>query len=257
MQTHRVVPEDRILTDDPVAHSARRVVQAISHDIGEPLREVIGFAQLLASHAPGASADTALVTPEFWSDLEHIEAGAVRTRKMLDALCRYLGAGFDEPPARSVDVETVLSQALRSVDSGRVHRRCDLDGPLHTQAELLTDTVAELVANALRFGHPSTEPVLVEVDRLPESALRVTVTDRGPGIAADQRQRACQLFVRLHRRDQLDTVGAGLAVIDRRLHQVGGSLELDDGPDGIGLRVTATLPATAHPNPPQANGGAE
>ncbi len=180
---------------------------------------------------------------------------------MLDALCRYLAAGFDEPSPRPVDTLVVLTQALRSVDPGRVHVRCDIDTPLHTYAELLADTVAELVENALRFGHPTTAPVEVTIDRLEqdppgEAPLRISVTDRGPGIAADQRHRARQLFVRLHRRDQLDTVGAGLAVLDRRLHHVGGSLELDDGPHGVGLRATATLPA-APPTPHQANGGAE
>jgi signal transduction histidine kinase len=126
--------------------------------------------------------------------------------------------------------------------------------PLHGNRELISQALANLVDNAIKYAAPADAgaagaagaggpPVTISAAVEGES-VRLAVADRGPGIAADDRTRAVERFVRLEKSRSVPGSGLGLslAAAVARLH--GGELRLEDNMPG--LRAVLVLPL-AHP----------
>lgn len=217
------------------------LIHAVTHDIGEPVREILGFAKLLADRAP------AEIDAHFWDDLGHVASGAARTRRMLDALCEYIRVDELEPEPGLLDLDRLaadLRTHLSELDDAPAHElTCAMSGTVSTLPAVARLVVTELATNAARFGAGDDGVARVTVTATVENGgLMVTVSDSGPGIAADALERAMQLFQRVHPRSELDTLGAGLAIARRRVDRCGGRLELRAVDAGTGLRAVLWLP---------------
>jgi signal transduction histidine kinase len=111
--------------------------------------------------------------------------------------------------------------------------------------ELISQALANLVDNALKYGMPSSpaeKPATVEIAAKRRGAcVEISVADRGPGIAAVDRDRAQERFVRLENSRSQPGSGLGLALAAAvaRLHK--GTLRFDD--NSPGLRAVLVLPA--------------
>ena len=77
-----------------------------------------------------------------------------------------------------------------------------------------------------------------------DGSVEISVRDTGPGIPADELDRATDRFWRSPAQSNVEGSGLGLAIASRTLELAGGTLCLER-PDGGGLRVVARLPASA------------
>ncbi|CUU42762.1 Sensor kinase CusS [Blastochloris viridis] len=120
--------------------------------------------------------------------------------------------------------------------------------PLRGNRELIGQALANLVDNALKYGvpagtDPASPPSITLAARTVPGGVELSVADRGPGIAAEDRARAVERFVRLESSRSRPGSGLGLSLASAvaRLH--GGSLALSD--NNPGLKVVITLPRGA------------
>ncbi|SFL99103.1 ATP-binding protein [Marinobacter zhejiangensis] len=105
---------------------------------------------------------------------------------------------------------------------------------------LVSTMVRSLLANAIQYS-PSGTVVSTHLEAT-QDGYRISVCDQGPGIAAEDRERAAGRFVRLDQR-QGSGAGLGLAIARRVAELHGGSLSLTDREDGhSGLCVVLVLP---------------
>jgi two-component system sensor histidine kinase KdpD len=110
---------------------------------------------------------------------------------------------------------------------------------VQTDPALLERVVANLVGNALRWSPPD-QRVRVQAHRS-SSSVQVHIIDRGPGIPVAQRAVVTQPFHRLDDSSAIGGLGLGLAIADRFVAAMGGTLELRDTPGG-GLTAVVSLP---------------
>src|ERR1700704_5072684 len=142
-------------------------------------------------------------------------------------------------------------------DDGMTLRVKTVPTPLHGNRELISQALANLVENAIKYGKPvpAAQPlsagavagtdrreILIEARRDGDQVL-LSVTDHGPGIPEADRKHAVERFVRLEasRTQPGSGVGLRLASAGATLH--GGDLRLGDAHPG--LTATLAIPARA------------
>ncbi|MDB5650017.1 MAG: Integral rane sensor signal transduction histidine kinase, partial [Hyphomicrobiales bacterium] len=115
--------------------------------------------------------------------------------------------------------------------------------------ELIGQATANLVDNAIKYGRKDSDDAsggdIKLVARKAGESVEIEVSDRGPGIAAADRARVLDRFVRLEgsRSRPGSGLGLSLAAAVTRLH--GGQLRIED--NSPGLRVVIALPLRAPP----------
>ncbi|MEY3003874.1 MAG: hypothetical protein RLZZ491_1050 [Pseudomonadota bacterium] len=116
----------------------------------------------------------------------------------------------------------------------------DRDTTVMLRPKAVRRCLSNLLSNAQRYG----QTVRLTL-ALPDSTIRFTVEDDGPGIPADRRGEAVKPFARLdaaRNQDKGSGVGLGLAIARDIAQRHGGSLILGDSADLGGLRVDLVLP---------------
>lgn len=120
---------------------------------------------------------------------------------------------------------------------------------VHGNRELISQALANLVENAIKYGQPvaprpdggvKSPDILIEAHRDGDNVL-LSVTDHGPGIPEADRQRAVERFVRLEASRTQPGSGLGLSLASAVATLHGGDLRLADSQPG--LRVTLVIPS--------------
>jgi signal transduction histidine kinase len=141
-------------------------------------------------------------------------------------------------------------------DGGMTLRLKTISAPLHGNRELISQALANLVENAIKYGKPvepkptekgsvvslDAKQILIEARREGDQVL-LSVTDRGPGIPESERKHAMERFVRLDTSRSQPGSGLGLSLASAVATLHGGELRLGDAYPG--LVATLVLPARA------------
>jgi len=147
---------------------------------------------------------------------------------------------LDAPEAR-IDRQPVDLLALVAEEAAG---RADVEvrgqgGQVEGDRRLLRRLARNLIENALRHGEP---PVEVELAPTP-SGVRLTVSDRGPGVPEAERERIFEPFYRPEGEASAEGgIGLGLALVRRIAQRHGGAVHCE-GREGGGTRFVLTLPA--------------
>ncbi|MBX2886752.1 MAG: HAMP domain-containing histidine kinase [Granulosicoccus sp.] len=118
----------------------------------------------------------------------------------------------------------------------------ELKRPAHITGdpEMIIQLAGNLIQNALSFGVDGQKISLV-VD-----GTQLSISDQGPGIPFDERERVLQPLYQLENPRQGEGHGLGLALVSAicKLHDA--QLSLADGPGSHGLTVTVRFPSKPH-----------
>jgi signal transduction histidine kinase len=121
--------------------------------------------------------------------------------------------------------------------------------PVRGNRELISQALANLVDNAIKYGEPGRAgvngaPAPIEIAARGEGErILLCVADHGPGIAPADRGRVVDRFVRLERSRSQPGSGLGLSLASAVAHLHGGELRLED--NAPGLRAVISLPRAA------------
>jgi anti-anti-sigma factor len=220
----------------------------VSHEFRTPLTLIAGpVAELRAS--PAAAAD-----PRLREELEVIERNAQRLGRLVNTLLDFsrIQAGRIDARFEPVDLAATTAE-LASVFRSAVVRAgleftvdcAPLDAPVHVDRDMWEKVVLNLLSNALKFTFTGGIAVRLRQD---DGGARLTVSDTGTGIPADELPR---LFERFHRVADArgrsgEGSGIGLAMVRELVALHGGSIDVESTP-GVGTTFTVTLPiGTAH-----------
>ena len=147
----------------------------------------------------------------------------------------------------ALDLAVLASEAVETLRPVAEDARHDLtliravSVMIDGERNLLRQLLVNLIENAVRHTTPDT-PIAVSVTASEHEAI-LLVSDRGPGIPADQRAHVVRRFGRLDQTGRVPGHGIGLTLVDAivRLHH--GTMVLEDAAPG--LRIVIALPRSA------------
>jgi signal transduction histidine kinase len=216
----------------------RRFVADASHELRSPLTGI--RAQLEVDLAHPEHADWQATEQEVLDDAIRLQRLVEDLLTLATADASALNASYRE----SVDLdEIVLTEArrLRSHTPHRIDTSAVSGAQLTANADQLVRAVRNLLDNAARHA---TSTVTVSLRESDDAAI-LSVTDDGPGVPPDQRERIFERFTRLdgaRTRDRGGT-GLGLAITQEVVAVHGGTITIDATAGG-GARFTVSLPLT-------------
>ncbi len=218
----------------------KQVSDNIAHDLKTPLTRLRNQAEeALRSAKSEKDYQKALHATIEESD------GLIRT---FDALLLIARAEAGEARKHMVDfdaaetAESVAELYEPLAEEKGIALRVDAAGPLniHGSRELIGQALANLLDNALKYGASGSPPEILLSARIERDRLLLTVADRGPGIAEQDRARVTERFVRLEQSRSMPGAGLGLSLASAVAQLHGGTLILED--NAPGLRVTLAIP---------------
>lgn len=234
------------LTDKSAETAMSRVhtdfVANASHELRTPLASIIGYVETLrdgGDDMPQAVADRFLAT---------IEREARRLQALVSDLMSLsrIEAEKHEPPAAEVRLADLVERAAKdaAADDEQARLSFDLDHTLlvHGDEQQLEQVVRNLVDNAFKYGSGS-ESITLTLKRYGQRHLRLTVVDRGPGIAPEHLPHLTRRFYRTDpgRSRVSGGTGLGLAIVKHIVDRHKGRLDIFSRV-GQGTRVSVRLP---------------
>jgi signal transduction histidine kinase len=224
---------------EALVHGNRAVIADVSHQLRTPLAALRLRLDLLA-------ADTAHSDPETGHELAGALDELARLSRLVDGLLAVARAENVVPVPVAVDVAEVARERVVSWHPVADDRSIVL---VATSAKPVQAWIGEghleqildnLIANALEALRPGNMVRLTTTATA--SGARITVSDNGPGMSAQDRERA---FLRFTTSSPNGT-GLGLAIVHRLAISNGGTAQLDQTPGG-GLTVTLDFPGVPAP----------
>jgi light-regulated signal transduction histidine kinase (bacteriophytochrome) len=153
-------------------------------------------------------------------------------------------------------VEEVRQSLATECDGRSVEWRIEPLPEVRCDPALLRQVFANLLSNAVKYTRPRKHAV-IEIGALPENgSVAIYVRDNGVGFDMKYADKLFGVFQRLHRRDEFEGTGVGLATAQRIVHKHGGRIWAEAEP-GRGAAFYFTLEPEAHPNRGSAPNGRE
>jgi signal transduction histidine kinase len=209
-------------------------IATVSHELRTPLTAVVGALGLLKQEAAGklsTGASLFLNMAQQNSErlaaliddilaIEKIESGSIDFRVAPVPVGPLLerAVTLNTPYARKFDVQLELQQPLPDV-------------AVTGDADRLLQVMTNLLSNAAKFS-PAGAPVSVACT-VQDGAVRVAVTDRGPGIPEEFRRRIFQKFAQADSGDtrQKGGTGLGLSICKAIVERLGGTIGYAPAPE--------------------------
>jgi two-component system phosphate regulon sensor histidine kinase PhoR len=249
----------RELTEQLMIERTRQdFVANASHELRTPLTALRGFIDTLA----GPARDDPEARERF---LQTMAGEAARMSRLVDDLLSLsrIEQSEHQPPSDRVDPVGCLKSVVHTLQPYAEERKASLDLKLAeplpavtADRDQLVQLLTNLIDNAIKYGGPAGEVTIrgEHVAAAPpgaglltgRAALRIVVSDHGPGIAREHLPRVTERFFRVDpaRSRQLGGTGLGLAIVKHILRRHRGHLAIDSEL-GRGTTVTVYLPTGA------------
>ena len=212
----------------------RRFTADASHELRTPLAALKVQAQVARASANDAERAHAL---------DNVIAGCDRASHLVQQLLTLarLDPDAGESKSEACDLQDLARAAVADLAQFAWSRKIEIElaeGTAVTamgRAGLIAILLRNLIDNAIRYS-PKGGSVRVRVDGDQQTATLI-VTDHGPGLSADERDKVGQRFYRVLGNEEYGS-GLGLSIVKRIAELHGGSVSLGEGEQGTGLSVS-------------------
>jgi signal transduction histidine kinase len=229
--------------------SIRHAGDAIAHDLRSPLTRMRAKLEVALMDAEAGKIDGVDAVQLALDEADNL----LKTFNTVLAIARLQAAAGRTPDPK------VFDAADLAADMAELYEPASEDKGLEFSAEIerglmvegnqpfLAQALANIIDNAIKYT-PTGGAVMLRARRRSSGDIEFSVTDTGPGVPEEDRERVIERFVRLDNSRTEAGSGLGLSLVGAVMEAHGGRIILDEGPGeyggfGPGLRVALVLPA--------------
>lgn len=211
---------------------------SVSHDLRAPLRGVEGFSSALIEEY----GDQLDATGKDY--LTRIRKGSIRMGKLIDDLLKLSRITRSEINRQPVALDAMAHGVIRDLQMSEPDRRVtvSIENGLTASADptLIRSVLENLLGNAWKFTRQTEQPVIQFAAQQCDGERVYFVRDNGAGFNMEYANKLFAAFQRLHRTDEFEGTGIGLASVKRIVLMHGGTVWAE-GAEGKGATVYFTL----------------
>jgi PAS domain S-box-containing protein len=213
---------------------------SVSHDLRAPLRAINGFAGIvLEDYGPQ-------LPDEARHYLERVRHGGKQMGKLIDDLLAFARLSRQPLNRVPVNVNQLVKEVLADLNLPAAGRPIEIRlgdlPPCQGDPSLLRQVWINLLSNAVKYSRDR-QPAIIEVGFERTNGEPVYfVRDNGVGFSMQYAAKLFGVFQRLHRPDEFEGTGVGLAIVQRVVHRHGGRVWATAEP-GLGAMFSFTVEA--------------
>ena len=205
---------------------------SVAHDLRAPLRLIHAHVQMLREHRGPPGAREPLI------HMEQIQRGASEMSALIDGLLALSRVSHVEMRRAPVALDELVKHAVERIDQETPGREIEWHlnalPAVSCDPELMRQVFANLLGNAVKYSRPRPKSVIevgtgvVEGDEgapgVPAGTRYIFVRDNGVGFDMRYARKLFGVFQRLHRQDEFEGTGIGLATVSRIVERHGGTI---------------------------------
>lgn len=198
---------------------------SVSHDLRAPLRAIDGFSQiLLEDYQDKLDVEGRNLFSRIIKAIQHMEA-------LIDALLALSRLSRNELKPKNVSSDqltTMVREIIHEIDMKNGAKKIDWQmetlSPCYADPTLLRQVWINLLRNAAKFSSIMDQPK-VQIGMVEQDEKKIYyVRDNGAGFDMNYADKLFGVFQRLHRQDEFEGTGIGLATVKRIINMLGGSV---------------------------------
>jgi PAS domain S-box-containing protein len=201
---------------------------SVSHDLRAPLRIIDGFADImLADFSENLDEDGK-------RSLQIIKTNARRMGQLIDDLLNFSRMGRKELVITPVNMQAVVEEVLeeqRLLFHKPVAIQLDPLPPAHCDKPLMRQVWTNLVSNALKYASKRALPAVHISSIEQDNQVVYTIKDNGVGFDMQYANKLFGVFQRLHKHNEYEGTGVGLALVHKIITRHGGDIWADAAVD--------------------------
>jgi signal transduction histidine kinase/CheY-like chemotaxis protein len=211
---------------------------SVAHDLRAPLRLIHAHAQMLREHRgpPGAR------EPQIHMD--QIQRGAKQMSALIDGLLALSRVSHVEMKREPIPLDALVRAAIERLEpesrSRPIDWRIEALPSVKCDPELMQQVFVNLIDNAVKYSRPRPKAIIEVGVGEQEGRQYIFVRDNGVGFDMRYARKLFGVFQRLHRVDEFEGTGIGLATVSRIVERHGGTIWAESSP-GRGAEFRFTL----------------
>ncbi|MBC8139773.1 MAG: PAS domain S-box protein [Fibrella sp.] len=246
IQQMTTILEQRVAERTAALEAANKELEAfsysVSHDLRAPLRAIDGFSRIVVEeHGKQLPAEA----QEYLKD---VRANAKQMGMLIDDLLAFSRLSRQAIKPQNVDMTELAHFCFKELNRGNGARHVDFRihdlPPCPGDAALLKQVWLNLISNALKYS-ANRNPAIIEVGSSTSTeGTTYFVRDNGVGFNMKYAHKLFGVFQRLHRAEEYEGTGVGLAIVQRIVHRHGGTVHAESIVD-TGTTFFFTIPKIA------------
>ncbi len=225
--------EQRVVDRTAQLEAANRELEAfsysVSHDLRSPLRAVDGFSQAVLEDYGSQ------LPPEGRRHLQTIRQGAQKMGALIDDLLMFSKLSRQPLSKVPVDMNQLARATLEDLSRERNGRQIEVSigdlAPAHGDPALLAQVWQNLLSNAIKYTRQRDQAAIKVSCNLENGRQVYAIQDNGIGFDMRYAHKLFGVFQRLHREEDFEGTGVGLAIVQRVVNRHGGRAWVDAAVD--------------------------
>jgi PAS domain S-box-containing protein len=207
----------------------------VSHDLKAPLRAINNLSEWIVEDMPE-------MPEEVSTNLGLLRGRILRMENLINGVLDYSRIGRTKIEKETIDLKLMLNQVVETiVPTQGFEVSIDDNLPnIYGANILLYQVFSNIISNAVKYNDEPIGKIECNYTEIPDFH-QFTITDNGPGIAEEYREKVFGVFQTIEARDKKESTGIGLSIVKKIIEEQGGEIYIESEGDS-GTSFVFTLP---------------